>query len=221
MLQILVQSSRKRIICIENARLYNVFGHICATNVKEKGSLMKKRFSLLMISIAAALSSCGLGSVATSPRILGSGSTQALANNNQRQTFLKSFFRSFDIDKNNSISLNELCAAKEHPPLFIRAMDVNKDGFISWSEFQSSYIGGKNPAAALTKEDEDPKIGFLKIIFYKNLDTNLDGKVSLDELSNNPEAGPEAGAQMIKAMDKDGDSLISWEEFLAFSLQQG
>ena len=67
------------------------------------------------------------------------------------------------------------------------------------------------PAAADAKPKRDPAEVF------KKLDTNGDGKISLDEFKAGPQGkkDPAKAEEIFKKKDKDGDGSLSLEEFSA------
>ena len=70
------------------------------------------------------------------------------------------------------------------------------------------------PAAEAGKGEKKPVD---KDAQFKKLDTDGDGKLSLDELKAGPmgKKAPDKVEAMLKAKDKDGDGKLSLEEFKA------
>lgn len=67
------------------------------------------------------------------------------------------------------------------------------------------------PAAKGDKPKRDPAE------MFKKLDTNSDGKISLDEFKAGPigKKDPAKAEEIFKKKDKDGDGFLSLEEFSA------
>src|SRR5258708_4490372 len=73
------------------------------------------------------------------------------------------------------------------------------------------------PAAAPEKPKREPAEVF------KKLDTNGDGKISLDEFLAGPQGkrDPEKAKETFKKKDKDGDGFLTLEEFSAHGKKGG
>jgi len=122
-------------------------------------------------------------------------------------------FAALDANHDGQLTSDEI--PEERKRLFqrlLRTADKDQDGKLSAAEFaaglkpaaqgESSPDGPGKPAAG---QDGKP--------LFRQLDTNGDGKIRLDEV---PEGRRERFEQIIKRADKDGDGALSEQEFAPF-----
>ena len=135
--------------------------------------------------------------------------------------------------------------AQEEPPrpdpaaLFDR-LDTNQDGFLTENEIQDNQrlgrvmrAGDANADGKLTKEeflaalaqrrgprqrgqDAGGPIGIDRAALFDRMDRNRDGKLTADEMPQG-----ERGARMLRAADRNGDNVVTKEEFLAVPPPRG
>mmetsp|Transcript_11553 Transcript_11553/g.16710 ORF Transcript_11553/g.16710 Transcript_11553/m.16710 type:complete len:422 (-) Transcript_11553:42-1307(-) len=112
-------------------------------------------------------------------------------------------FAALDTDMDGRISRKEFDVEwHQHPNSDIfETEDGDNDGFLSWAEFNGP------------KGTVDPKETLQKNLFLI-LDTDRDGSISTEEFGLNKLAlGDEETEALFKEDDKNGDGLISWQEF--------
>jgi Ca2+-binding EF-hand superfamily protein len=146
----------------------------------------------------------------------------------------KDMFTKLDTNGDGSIDLTELQAAiskggkGKGAAALMKQIDTNGDGLISQDENDAFLTemeksrpqgpppgpppgGGAKDAKGSTSTDTANKI-------FDVLDTNKDGKVSLDELmaASKDSADDSSIQALFKKMDENGDNSISKDEFSSF-----
>ena len=90
----------------------------------------------------------------------------------------------------------------------IESCDFNRDGVIDFQEFMQASIDRK-----VLTNSQDVSVAF------KILDTNKDGRISLDDFDNmfNTHGGTKMDTQvwntLLQEADMNGDGVVSFEEF--------
>lgn len=130
---------------------------------------------------------------------------------------LRELFNELDTDHSGSIDKNEMtpvlnmCAIPlELTPVIFKICDKNGDGSITFDEFCNFLVS----YAAI---GEDPKVLY-KLVF-ETLDEDHSGHLDKDEIVEalalfGIEITKEEAANAISQFDKDGDGLVSLQEFL-------
>jgi len=113
----------------------------------------------------------------------------------RQQIMIDKIMQRFDVNKDNVITLDEVQAIRD--AAFTQA-DTHQDGFLSLEEF-AAYA-------------EQQRQGHVKAMFDK-LDTNNNGRFSLDELLQQPFGNPERKKARFVDMDTNKDGAVSFEEF--------
>ena len=134
--------------------------------------------------------------------------------NDNEVTNLKNFFIKMDLNKDGTITFDELkeglmkmnanLELDEIKELF-HSLDTNKDGTIDYTEFLACSINEKK----YLKEERLYE-------FFTSLDKDHSGKLSVDEIKKafGDEASSEKINSLIKKIDKNGDGEIDYNEFL-------
>jgi len=138
---------------------------------------------------------------------------------------LQQTFKELDADGNGQITISELSAAVEKSGLYasslgspregqskltqedlkriLEAVDVDGDGTISYNELLLTTVQRKISA----KEER-------LWMAFSRLDCNRDGKITVDELAAVFGENRAEAEKMIKSVDKDGDNVVNFDEFL-------
>ncbi|KAM0834229.1 hypothetical protein ACQ4PT_063736 [Festuca glaucescens] len=128
-------------------------------------------------------------------------------------TELMRVFKSFDADADGRVSASEIqklrrCTTAEAKEM-VAVVDSDEDGFISIEEFGALLEDGDSDALALR-------------MAFEEYDENGDGMITAEELCRalrrvlpGEDLTVEQCSMMIAAVDKDGDGLISFDEFKA------
>jgi Ca2+-binding EF-hand superfamily protein len=126
-------------------------------------------------------------------------------------TELMRVFKSFDADADGRISASEIqklrrCTTTEAKEM-VAAVDSDGDGFISIEEFGALLDDGESDALRMA---------------FQEYDENGDGMITAEELFRalrrvlpDEDLTVEKCSEMIAGVDKDGDGLISFDEFKA------
>jgi len=155
---------------------------------------------------------------------------------------LKLLFESIDVDSNRSVKRTELqtalqkndqlgtliAEAKLNPDsLVLEQLDTNKDGRVSWEEFEShlkkaatEQVAKTGSVVAAEASVEEKAKTRLRDVF-NSIDSNKDGIVNNEELATKLAAEDEgfktllveAGLQTTLKLDGDSDKRISWDDF--------
>jgi len=159
---------------------------------------------------------------------------------------LKLLFESIDVDSNKTLGWNELqmalqkngrlgalmTEAKINPDSFIlQKLDTNKDGRVTWEEFESHLktaaikqveTTGCVPAAEASVEEKAN--ARLKEVF-ESIDSNKDDALDQEELARKlsadhegfkkllVEAGLNINSEVFEQLDGDSDKRVTWDEF--------
>ncbi|KAK1666883.1 hypothetical protein QYE76_055042 [Lolium multiflorum] len=122
-------------------------------------------------------------------------------------------FKSFDTDADCRISVSEIqklrrCTTAEAKEM-VAAVDTDGDGFISIKEFEALLDDGESDALRMA---------------FEEYDENGDGMITAEELCRalrwvlpDEDLTVEKCAEMIAGVDKDGDIVISFDEFKAMT----
>lgn len=114
------------------------------------------------------------------------------------------FFERLDANSDGKVSPDEVPEERRDGfKKLIERGDKDGDGALSKEEFAAAFAGGP---AADGKRPEGREPGRL----FERLDTNKDGKVTVDEA---PEPFRERIEALIRHADKDGDGAVTLEEF--------
>jgi Ca2+-binding EF-hand superfamily protein len=120
-------------------------------------------------------------------------------------------FKSFDIDADGRISNSEIqklcrCMTAEAKEM-VTTVDTDGDGFISIKEFGALLDDGESDTLRMA---------------FEEYDENGDGMITVEELCRalrrvlpDEDLTVEKCAEMIAGVDKDGDDVISFDEFKA------
>jgi len=152
--------------------------------------------------------------------------TKVLATNmgNRAVKTIEEHFHLMDTDNNNKLSANELMLflmdigytevkAKEEAEAMIAESDVDKSGFIEFSEFASTC-----QRKVLSTNEK-----YIHTIFSV-LDADGNGHIDCTELAKvldlTNDGGEEKIKEIIKEVDKDEDGKIDFEEFRAAMLER-
>jgi Ca2+-binding EF-hand superfamily protein len=126
-------------------------------------------------------------------------------------TELMRVFKSFDADADGRISASEIqklrrCTTAEAKEM-VAAVDTDGDGFIIIEEFGTLLDDGDSDALRMA---------------FEEYDDNGDGMITAEELCRalrrvlpDEDLTIEKCAEMIAGVDKDGDGVISFDEFKA------
>jgi Ca2+-binding EF-hand superfamily protein len=129
-------------------------------------------------------------------------------------TELMRVFKSFDADADGRISASEIqklrrCTTAEAKEM-VAAVDSDGDGFISIEEFGALLDDGESDALRMA---------------FEEYDENGDGMITAEELCRalrrvlpDEDLTVEKCAEMIAGVDKDGDGVISFDEFKAMTV---
>jgi len=182
-------------------------------------------------------STAGTPAVVIKPK--GTPEQQAIAQ-------LKVLFESIDADSNKTLSWNELQMALQkndklgalmteaqiNPDTYLRQkLDTNKDGRVTWEEFESQLRTAaikqvKSTGCVLAAEAtvEEKAKARLKELF-ESLDCNKDDAVSQEELATKlsaedegfktllVEAGLNTNLEVCEQLGGDSDKRVTWDEF--------
>jgi len=182
-------------------------------------------------------STAGTPAVVIKPK--GTPEQQAIAQ-------LKVLFESIDADSNKTLSWNELqmalqkndklgalmTEAQMNPDTYLRQkLDTNKDGRVTWEEFESQLRTAaikqvKSTGCVLAAEAtvEEKAKARLKELF-ESLDCNKDDAVSQEELATKlsaedegfktllVEAGLNTNLEVCEQLGGDSDKRVTWDEF--------
>jgi len=181
---------------------------------------------------------CG-NSHAAAPKPEGTPEEQAIAQ-------LKVLFESIDMDSNKRLSRNELqmalqkndkvrallTEAKISPDSLIhQKLDTNKDGRVTWEEFEShlrttaiKQVEKTGCVTAAEASVEEKAKARLKKLF-ESIDSNKDNAVNQEELARKlsaehenfkkllVEAGLDTNFEVFEQLDGNSDKRITWDEF--------
>lgn len=147
---------------------------------------------------------------------------------------LKLLFESIDIDSDRTVDKNELQMAFQKNDQFgaliaeaglnpdslvLEHLDMNKDGRVSWEEFEAHL---KKPAVEATVE-EKAKARLREV--FNSIDSNKDGFVNKEELTSKlgvedegfktllVEAGLQTNFEVLEQLDGDSDKRVTWDDF--------
>lgn len=185
---------------------------------------------------------CGNSTAGTPAAVIkpkGTPEEQAIAQ-------LKVLFESIDADSNKTLSWNELQMALQkndklgalmteaqiNPDTYLRQkLDTNKDGRVTWEEFESQLRTTatkqvKSTGCVLAAEAtvEEKAKARLKELF-ESLDCNKDDAVSQEELATKlsaedegfktllVEAGLNTNLEVCEQLGGDSDKRVTWDEF--------
>jgi len=182
-------------------------------------------------------STAGTPAVVIKPK--GTPEQQAIAQ-------LKVLFESIDADSNKTLSWNELQMALQkndklgalmteaqiNPDTYLRQkLDTNKDGRVTWEEFESQLRTAaikqvKSTGCVIAAEAtvEEKAKARLKELF-ESLDCNKDDAVSQEELATKlsaedegfktllVEAGLNTNLEVCEQLGGDSDKRVTWDEF--------
>jgi Ca2+-binding EF-hand superfamily protein len=122
-------------------------------------------------------------------------------------------FAQLDANKDGQLTADEIPADKKR--LFerlLRMADKNNDGQLNAEEFAAGLKPRERPPAVTAEQGAPHKEGRPRMErMFKRLDTNGDGKVTLDEV---PEERKEMFKRLLTRGDKDGDGALSEQEFM-------
>jgi len=159
---------------------------------------------------------------------------------------LKLLFESIDTDSDRTVDKNELQMAFQKndqlgaliaeaglnpDSLVLEQLDMNKDGRVSWEEFESHL---KKPAteqvattghvvAAEATVEEKAKARLREV--FNSIDSNKDGVASKEELKTKlgsedegfktllVEAGLQTNFEVLEQLDGDSDKRVTWDDF--------
>ncbi len=122
-------------------------------------------------------------------------------------------FAQLDANKDGQLTADEIPADKKR--LFerlLRIADKNNDGKLNAEEFAAGLKPRERPPAVTAEPGAPQQEGRPRMErMFKRLDTNGDGKVTLDEV---PEERKEMFKRLLTRGDKDGDGALSEQEFM-------
>lgn len=175
-----------------------------------------------LISILAEKERVRDGSV--SPQDHHKPAAQQRLNLKSGQESVEKFAKALDTNNDGYVDKNELLAwvsgsyqktVDREAVERMSELDENADGFVSWEE----YLADSFPEEELHNKEEESLIAQDKM-YFKQADTNQDGKLDLEELASflNPEHHPHMHPVLIAVTllekDQNGDGAIDEKEFL-------
>jgi len=160
---------------------------------------------------------------------------------------LKFLFESIDMDSDKTVDRKELQAALQKnaqlqaliaeanlnpDSAVLQQFDTNKDGRVSWEEFESHL-----KKAAITQTEENGCVAAAEVIVgekakaslkevFKLIDSNKDNTVDKDELATKfragegealktlfAEAGLKTSSEVLEQLGADSDKRVTWDKF--------